>query len=920
MTEREDPDALPPEGSPEPAPTESEPNPAEAGGDELEVLARLLREEEEREESDFFPADFEGGDEEEELVLLEDDTPEIVAGRFELIERIGAGPHGELFRARDLEQQGRAVAIKLVTPDPDAAPEETSERLEAWVEAARHLPKDGENPLREAGIDDDGRIWLASDLIDGENARELADKVGALPPRHAFEIARQILVVLERAGEEAPHGSLTPENVLLAHRVPWSEDNPFGVGVRLTDHGLTPFLFPDEAGDGAADRLRVATLLAELLTGMRVAEDGSDWAGSEASASTASLSPAARRLLDRSLSRNPAERFPDAASFRAAIEETPEWRPARPSRSPLWIALALAACALAAFVLRERIGEAFAAPATIDETAAARAREAEEAARLERERRAALEAEKAALEGRLSELSEEVTRTRDTAESLRTSGADLEARVNQAEEEKQQLDSDLEATRERLAAEAARRREAEAARLRMEAEAREAERRAAAELERLRAEREARSPDARTAEAVRRYLAHLGAGDTGGATDIAGSLEDGHALATIAYAENALARAASAASTDALLAAPLLEEARGALDRAHTALSGLRAAAPAWLEFRAGEAENGEAAESASLLTALEANLASATERERDLRREVNSELEARFAELTDDRLPAPSEIADLAAALGPRRIEEVARTYVDALGTCDQGERLDLEALAAFPHLHEWALFLWSEPRFAELFDAVQPFDLARAIFLDRKGPFLEPRPEAAAPEEGTWREDVLLRGRFLSAGHGFPAPIGTHSLYHSRTVDGEESWRWDRVLADPSPPAGVDDSRIIEQHFHDAAGIERGSRRIRILRIGTRFFEEDVVRSELLDLSTPSDPGDLVSWSPPSTFSPPARLLVHPAAFDAFRAIFGASPSRALSIGRGTIRSLYAPTLGLLRRDDPAHITTELVFAEMP
>ncbi|MGP3981327.1 serine/threonine-protein kinase [Streptomyces sp. KR80] len=145
---------------------------------------------------------------------------EIIDGRFELLERLGSGGMGTVWRARDLALQ-REVALKEVRPlDPAMAA--------ADPEAARVLH---ERVLREARalarlshpnvvtvhhiVDEDPLPWIVMELLPGPSLDERLES-GPLPPAEAARIGRGILAALRAAHAVGiHHRDVKPANVLL---------------------------------------------------------------------------------------------------------------------------------------------------------------------------------------------------------------------------------------------------------------------------------------------------------------------------------------------------------------------------------------------------------------------------------------------------------------------------------------------------------------------------------------------------------------------------------------------------------------------------------------------------------------------------------------------------------------------------------
>src|SRR5947209_16786934 len=86
-------------------------------------------------------------------------------GKFELEERLGAGSHGYVFRARDVEL-GRMVAIKIPRAGSLASQEDAARFLREARSAAQ-LEHPGIVSLHETGLADDGTFYLVEEFVPG---------------------------------------------------------------------------------------------------------------------------------------------------------------------------------------------------------------------------------------------------------------------------------------------------------------------------------------------------------------------------------------------------------------------------------------------------------------------------------------------------------------------------------------------------------------------------------------------------------------------------------------------------------------------------------------------------------------------------------------------------------------------------------
>jgi len=205
----------------------------------------------------------------------------LLGNRYRIIERLGRGGMGEVYRADDLKL-GQPVALKFLPADVDRDPARLTQ-LHTEVRMARQVSHP--NVCRVYDIDEvDGSTFLSMEYVDGEDLASLLRRIGRFPEDRGLEIARQICAGLAAAHERnVVHRDLKPANVMLD-----------GAGkVRLTDFGLagaageslragTPaYMAPEQLSGGEvtprSDIYALGLLLYELFTGQR-ALDGKNLA------------------------------------------------------------------------------------------------------------------------------------------------------------------------------------------------------------------------------------------------------------------------------------------------------------------------------------------------------------------------------------------------------------------------------------------------------------------------------------------------------------------------------------------------------------------------------------------------------------------------------------------------------------------
>src|SRR5580658_1098720 len=135
-----------------------------------------------------------------------------VIGHYRILEKIGSGAMGEVFRARD-ERLGRYVALKLIRPASSENPDHLR-RFELEARAAAALNHPNIVAVYDVGFNE-GSPYIVCELLQGETLRKrLAE--GALPVRLAVDYALQIVQGLIAAHDHRiVHRDLKPENLFV---------------------------------------------------------------------------------------------------------------------------------------------------------------------------------------------------------------------------------------------------------------------------------------------------------------------------------------------------------------------------------------------------------------------------------------------------------------------------------------------------------------------------------------------------------------------------------------------------------------------------------------------------------------------------------------------------------------------------------
>lgn len=230
----------------------------------------------------------------------------IVKGRFEIEELVGAGGFGQVYRAWDHRLE-REVAVKVVDTLP-----QSDRRIEREAQAAARLNHPGIVMLFEFVYENDGpsggRAFLVSELVEGQNLRELVDR-GLLSDHDVARIGVEVSESLTHAHSRGVvHRDLKPSNLI----------RPDGGGrVKLMDFGIA------RLADGD-DLTRTGDVIGTLAYMSPEQAEGLD-AGPASDVFSLALT-----LYEAFAGDNPRRRATTGGVVRALVEEVPSLQDYRP--------------------------------------------------------------------------------------------------------------------------------------------------------------------------------------------------------------------------------------------------------------------------------------------------------------------------------------------------------------------------------------------------------------------------------------------------------------------------------------------------------------------------------------------------------------------------------------------------------------
>ena len=204
-------------------------------------------------------------------------TGSTFAGRYQIIEELGKGGMGKVYKVLDKETKER-IALKLIKPDI-ASDKKTIERFKNELTTARKIRHKNVCGMYYLG-EDQSRPYITMEFVSGENLKSSIRRFGHLPTGKAISITKQICEGLNEAHSlGVVHRDLKPNNIMI-------DDNgnarimDFGIARSLAEKGITgagvmigtpEYMSPEQAEakeiDPRTDIYSLGVILYEMVTG-----------------------------------------------------------------------------------------------------------------------------------------------------------------------------------------------------------------------------------------------------------------------------------------------------------------------------------------------------------------------------------------------------------------------------------------------------------------------------------------------------------------------------------------------------------------------------------------------------------------------------------------------------------------------------
>ena len=263
-------------------------------------------------------------------------TGQLFAGRYQIIEEIGHGGMGRVYKAYDAEVQEK-IALKLIRPDIAADPA-VVERFRNELKLARKITHPNVCRVFDLGVDA-GKVFFTMEYVEGKDLAHVIRMTGPLTMETALDYGVQIcegLAAAHRLG--VIHRDLKPHNIMVSD-AGGVKIMDFGIARTLTGGsalsearsvGTPDYMSPEQVAgrpiDGRTDIYAVGLVLYEMVTGKRRAptETSSRTSPRGTQAKTAAaLNPrvpaAVDGLIVKCLAENPTERFRTADELHSAL-------------------------------------------------------------------------------------------------------------------------------------------------------------------------------------------------------------------------------------------------------------------------------------------------------------------------------------------------------------------------------------------------------------------------------------------------------------------------------------------------------------------------------------------------------------------------------------------------------------------------
>ena len=194
-------------------------------------------------------------------------------GSYQLVERLGEGGMGEVWRARH-RLLARGAAIKLIRPEMHSDGARAVGRFEREAQATAALTSPHTIRLFDFGLTGDGTFYYVMELLHGCDLESLVRNFGPLPPARVMYLIRQVCRSLAEAHEIGLiHRDVKPANIYLCRmglEYDFAKVLDFGIVKRERRDGSTAKVTAETAVMGTPGYMAPETILGHADIDRRV--------------------------------------------------------------------------------------------------------------------------------------------------------------------------------------------------------------------------------------------------------------------------------------------------------------------------------------------------------------------------------------------------------------------------------------------------------------------------------------------------------------------------------------------------------------------------------------------------------------------------------------------------------------------------
>jgi serine/threonine protein kinase/tetratricopeptide (TPR) repeat protein len=280
-------------------------------------------------------------------------TGSTFAGRYQIIEELGKGGMGKVYKVHDTKIKEK-VALKLIKPEI-ASDRNTLERFSNELRIARKITHKNVGKMFDIN-DEAGTHYITMEYVSGQDLKGLIRQTGQLTVGKAVSIAKQICDGLSEAHSlGVVHRDLKPQNIMV-DRQGNAHIMDFGIARSVTGKGITgagvmigtpEYMSPEQVEakevDQRGDIYSLGVILYEMVTGKVPFEGDTPFAVGVKHKSEIPEDPGKfnaqvmqdlSRVILKCLEKEKAARFQDAVVLHAALQEVESGLPITESVAP----------------------------------------------------------------------------------------------------------------------------------------------------------------------------------------------------------------------------------------------------------------------------------------------------------------------------------------------------------------------------------------------------------------------------------------------------------------------------------------------------------------------------------------------------------------------------------------------------------